>query len=104
MQRKENESFESYKARRAEVQRKERLSVAHLRGGSRTSREMRRHPVPIVIDGKVIDTKPMRGSYGADLRASFARNNPNLRRNLLVHKAHVAKMAARKAAPLALAA
>jgi hypothetical protein len=90
LERGEGESFDEYKKRRAEAHQAARKVALKTRGGSRTSRQMRRHPAPIMVGGVLTKVKPARGNYGRDLLAHFA--SPAL-----------AKLANRKPKPVPLA-
>jgi hypothetical protein len=85
MQRKENESFEAYRARRA-VANAETKHINHSarRGGATTSRQQLRSK-----------SKP-KGTYGANIIRALANRNITNER-LKKHAAHVKHMAARKA-------
>jgi hypothetical protein len=93
MERRENETFEAYKARRAASnQVSKNLNRAANAGGKSTSREIQRDTKRKAGGGKI------RGTYGRNLMAHFDRKNVNIDRNQLVHEAHLLKIAARKEA------
>lgn len=69
----DGESFDAYKLRRSAEHQAAKLARRKLQGGTQLARHLRRHPAPIVIEGEVIQPKPMRGTYGKDLMAHFAR-------------------------------
>lgn len=85
MQRKENESFEDYRARRAVANAETKhINYAARRGGTTTSRQQLRR-----------DSKP-NGVYGANIMRSFANRNVTNER-LKKHAAHIKHIAERKA-------
>jgi hypothetical protein len=95
MKRNENESFADYKTRRAGVQNAERLAKKQIQGGVQSSRQLARHPAPIMVHGKLIQPKPIRGNYGKDIMAALARKNATPGR-LARHQEYVRSMKSRK--------
>jgi len=90
MQRLENESFEDYKARRpASNEASKAVNRAANAGGNRTSRQ--------ILRDKKRANGSLKGTYGADLMASFARRRRDLDERREKHENHLFLKAARQA-------